>query len=46
MMGKVSEAFNIEMNYATAREHVPEAERNNRTIQERIRGTTTTCHMR
>jgi hypothetical protein len=32
-------AFNIEMNYATAGEHEPEAERNNRTVQERIRAT-------
>ncbi|MGL5918789.1 MAG: hypothetical protein ACRCYM_06045, partial [Cetobacterium sp.] len=29
----------IEMNYATTDEHVPEAERNNRTIKERIRAT-------
>jgi hypothetical protein len=29
----------VEMNYATAGEHVPEAERNNRTIQEHIRAT-------
>jgi hypothetical protein len=39
MMERVSEEFNVEMNYATAGEHVPEAERNNRTIQERIRAT-------
>ena len=29
----------IRMNYAAAQEHVPRAERNNRTIQERIRAT-------
>jgi hypothetical protein len=39
MMDKVSDDLDIEMNYATAGEHVPEAERNNRTIQERIRAT-------
>jgi hypothetical protein len=39
MMERVSEEFNVEMNYATAGEHVPEAERSNRTIQERIRAT-------
>ena len=27
----------IKMNYANAQEHVPRAERNNRTIQERVR---------
>jgi hypothetical protein len=41
MMDKVSDDLDIEMNYATAGEHVPEMERNNRTIQERIRATTT-----
>jgi hypothetical protein len=35
----VSDDLDIETNYATAGEHVPEAERNNRTIQERIRAT-------
>jgi hypothetical protein len=39
MMERVSTEFDITMNYATAGEHVPEAERNNRTIQERIRAT-------
>jgi hypothetical protein len=39
MMEKVSDEVDIEMNYATASEHVPEAERNNRTIQKRIRAT-------
>jgi hypothetical protein len=37
MIDKVSDDLDIEMNYATKGEHVPEAERNNRTIQERIR---------
>jgi hypothetical protein len=39
MMESVSTEFDITMNYTTAGEHVPEAERNNRTIQERIRAT-------
>jgi hypothetical protein len=39
MMDRVSDELNIEMNYATADEHVAEAERNNRTTQERIRAT-------
>jgi hypothetical protein len=39
MMERVFDEFSIEMNYATAGEHVPEAERNNRTVQERIRAT-------
>ena len=29
----------IHMNYAAAKAHVPRAERNNRTIQERVRAT-------
>jgi hypothetical protein len=33
LMDKVSDDLDIEMNYATAGEHVPKAERNNRTIQ-------------
>lgn len=37
VMERVSDELNISINYATAGEHVPEAERNNRTIQERIR---------
>jgi len=39
MMETIANEHNITMNYATAGEHVPEAERNNRTIQERIRAT-------
>jgi hypothetical protein len=38
-MNKVSDNLNVEMNYTTKGEHVPEAERNNRTIGERIRAT-------
>jgi hypothetical protein len=38
-LDKVSDGWGITMNYATANEHVPQAERNNRTIQERIRAT-------
>jgi len=36
-MEKVKDELNIHMNYANAQDHVPEAERNNRTIKERIR---------
>ena len=36
IMDRVSDDLDIEMNYATTDEHVPEAERNNRTIKERI----------
>ena len=39
MMDQISDELDIEMNYATTDEHVPEAERNNRTIKERIRAT-------
>ena len=39
IMDRVSDDLDIEMNYATTDEHVPEAERNNRTIKERIRAT-------
>ena len=39
LLEKVADELGIVMNYATANEHVPEAERNNRTIQERIRAT-------
>ena len=34
MMDIVSDELNVEMNYTNAQEHVPEAERNNRTIKE------------
>jgi hypothetical protein len=37
MMDKVSDDLEVEMNYTTTGEHVPEAERNNRTLKERIR---------
>jgi len=36
-MEPVADEMEIEMKYATTDEHVPEAEQNNRTIQERIR---------
>ena len=36
LMEPVADEMEIEMNYATTDDHVPEAERNNRTIQERI----------
>ena len=39
LMEQVADDLNITMNYATTDEHVPEAERNNRTLQERIRAT-------
>jgi hypothetical protein len=39
MMDIVSDELNVEMNYTNAQEHVPEAERNNRTIKERMRAT-------
>ena len=39
LMGPVADELGVEMNYTTTDEHVPEAERNNRTIQERIRAT-------
>jgi len=38
-MGPVADELSVEMNYTTTDEHVPEAERNNRTIQERIHAT-------
>ena len=39
LMNEVNDNLDIEMNYTSRGEHVPEAERNNRTIGERIRGT-------
>ena len=39
MMNKVSDDLDVVMNYTNASDHVPEAERNNRTIKERIRAT-------
>ena len=37
MMDLVNDDLNVKMNYTNAKDHVPEAERNNRTIKERIR---------
>ena len=37
LFDEVSDELNVEMNYTSASEHVPEAERNNRTIGKRIR---------
>ena len=37
MMDKVSDDLDVQMNYTNAQDHVPEAERNNRTIKERVR---------
>jgi hypothetical protein len=37
MMDDVKDNLDVEMNYANAFDHVPEAERNNRTIKERVR---------
>ena len=39
LMGPVADGLGVEMNCTTTDEHVPEAEQNNRTIQERIRAT-------
>jgi hypothetical protein len=36
-MDRVSNDLDIEMNYATTDEYVPQAEQNNQTIKERIR---------
>ena len=37
MMDQVRDDLDVVMNYTNASDHVPEAERNNRTIKERIR---------
>jgi hypothetical protein len=37
MMEKVKDNLGVRMNFTNALEHVPEAERNNRTIKERVR---------
>jgi hypothetical protein len=37
MMEKVEDNLNVDMNFTNAQDHVPEAERNDRTIKERIR---------
>jgi hypothetical protein len=39
MSGDFAHGFGVHMNYANPNEHVPEAERNNRVIKERIRAT-------
>ena len=38
-MDSVAADLNVKMNYASSGEHVPEAERNNRTIKDRVRTT-------
>ena len=38
-MNKVSDDLDVVMNYTNASDYMPEAERNNRTIKERIRAT-------
>jgi hypothetical protein len=37
MMEKVDDDLDVKMNFTNAQDHVPEAERNNGTIKERIR---------
>ena len=37
LMDEIKDELNVDMNYTSRNEHVPEAERNNRTIAERIR---------
>ena len=39
MMDAVADGLNVHMNYTNTDDHVPEAERNNRTIKERFRAT-------
>ena len=39
LLEPLQEEFRIEMNFANPQEHVPDAERNNRTIKERVRAT-------
>ena len=39
MMDEVKDEFDMDVNYMSASEHVPEAERNNHMIKERIRAT-------
>ena len=39
IMDKISEELGVRPNYANPQEHVPEAERNNRVIKERVRAT-------
>ena len=40
MMDQVKDDLDIDMNYSNPQDHVPEAERNNRTIKERFRAAT------
>jgi hypothetical protein len=37
LMDELKDIYNVTLNYASAQEHVPEAERNNRVIKERFR---------
>ena len=39
LMDDVADDLNVKMNYASSGEHVPEAERNNRTIKDRVQTT-------
>ena len=39
LMDPLANEFQVKMNYANPQEHVPEAERNNRVIKERVRAT-------
>ena len=39
LMNPVQDGMDIQMNYTNTSDHVPEAERNNRTIKERVRAT-------
>ena len=39
LMDSVADDLNVKMNYASSGEHVPEAERNNRTIKDRVHTT-------
>jgi hypothetical protein len=38
MMEKVKDDLGVQMNFTNAQDHVPDAERNNRTIKGRVRG--------
>ena len=39
MMDYVADELNVKINYASTGEHVPEAERNNRTIKDQVQTT-------
>ena len=41
MMDSVNDNLDVQMNHTNACDHVPEAERNNRTVKERVRAA---CH--